>query len=357
MRKAGFICCGLMALVILVMPVASHAQVAVGISIRVGPPPLPVYVQPPVPGPGYIWTPGYWAYGPDGYYWVPGTWVEPPAVGLLWTPGYWGWREGFYVWSPGYWGPHVGFYGGINYGFGYTGVGFVGGYWRGGVFSYNRAVTNVNTTIIHNTYNTTVINNNTTINRTSFNGGQGGIHAQPTAVERAAMNERHISPTGLQAHHEQGARSNRALLASVNHGSPSIAASPKAGVFNGQGVVAARNANFNRGGANNSMAYKPGGNGSNNGFKGNASSTYKGTGSNNPRWNNNAYSTSKGPGVSNPKWNNNAYNGAGSNNRNWNGATNNSYKGNSSGPTMPNTSRNQGHNPAQSNGNERRDHR
>ena len=30
-----------------------------------------------LPGPGYIWTPGYWAYDPaDGYYWVPGTWVR-----------------------------------------------------------------------------------------------------------------------------------------------------------------------------------------------------------------------------------------------------------------------------------------
>jgi hypothetical protein len=31
----------------------------------------------------------------------------------------------------------VGYYGGINYGFGYFGVGFWGGYWRGGRFFYN----------------------------------------------------------------------------------------------------------------------------------------------------------------------------------------------------------------------------
>ena len=31
----------------------------------------------------------------------------------------------------GYWGPHVGYYGGVNYGFGYMGVGFAGGAWRG----------------------------------------------------------------------------------------------------------------------------------------------------------------------------------------------------------------------------------
>ena len=66
----------------------------VAVSITVAPPVLPVYDQPPIPAPGYIWTPGYWAWGDDGYYWVPGTWVEPPAVGLLWTPGYWGWHDG-----------------------------------------------------------------------------------------------------------------------------------------------------------------------------------------------------------------------------------------------------------------------
>jgi hypothetical protein len=48
------------------------ASAGISVSITVGPPVLPVYVQPPCPTDGYIWTPGYWAYGPDGYYWVPG---------------------------------------------------------------------------------------------------------------------------------------------------------------------------------------------------------------------------------------------------------------------------------------------
>ena len=42
------------------------------------PPPLPNYTQPPPPADGYIWTPGYWAWGPAGYYWVPGAWVSRP---------------------------------------------------------------------------------------------------------------------------------------------------------------------------------------------------------------------------------------------------------------------------------------
>jgi len=227
----------------LALPSASHAQIAVGVSIRVGPPALPVYVQPICPAPGYIWTPGYWAYGPDGYYWVPGTWVMAPGVGLLWTPGYWGWGGGVYAWRAGYWGPHVGFYGGINYGFGYTGVGFAGGYWAGGVYNYNRSVTNVNTTVIHNTYNTTVVNNNTTVNRTSFNGGSGGTTAQPNAQELSAARETHTPMTTAQTQHVQAASTNHAMLASVNNGRPAVAATPKPGVFQGPGVVAARSAN------------------------------------------------------------------------------------------------------------------
>src|SRR5262249_5524231 len=116
----------------------STAQVVV-VRITTPPPPLPVYVQPVIPGPDYFWAPGYWCWGPDGYYWVPGTWVLAPAPGLLWTPGYWAWRENIYVWHAGYWGPRVGFYGGVNYGFGYPGVGFHGGYWNGGGLSFHPA--------------------------------------------------------------------------------------------------------------------------------------------------------------------------------------------------------------------------
>jgi WXXGXW repeat (2 copies) len=219
-------------------PSLSFAQIAVGVSITVAPPPLPVYVQPAIPAPGYIWTPGYWAYGPDGYYWVPGTWVEPPAVGLLWTPGYWGWRDGIYVWNAGYWGPHVGYYGGINYGFGYVGVGYAGGYWNGGVFSYNRTVNNFGGVTVVNTYNKTVINN-TTVNQVSFN-GPGGASAQPTSQELAAAKEKHVEPTQLQTQHMQAASTNRSLLASVNKGNPAIAATSKPGAFTGPGVVGAK---------------------------------------------------------------------------------------------------------------------
>jgi len=218
---------------------ASFAQIAVGISVRFGPPAIPVYAQPVCPGPGYLWTPGYWAWNDDGgYYWVPGTWVLAP-VGMLWTPGYWGWEGGFYRWHAGYWGPHVGFYGGINYGFGYTGVGFFGGEWRGGAFFYNRAVVNVNITRVTNVYERTVIVNN---NHVSYNGGAGGLNARPTAEEERYSREPHREALADQMQHERAASQNRQLFASENHGRPAIAATGRAGEFNGRNVVAAREA-------------------------------------------------------------------------------------------------------------------
>ena len=237
--RAGRIFGVLSVLSTLSLPVISKAQL-IGVSITIAPPELPVYEQPPIPEPGYIWSPGYWAYGPDGYFWVPGTWVLPPTVGLLWTPGYWGWRDGVYVWNTGYWGPHIGFYGGVNYGFGYGGVGYEGGYWRNGVFAYNRTVNNFGNVNITNVYNKTVIVN-TSVTHVSFNGGSGGTTAQPTAQEEIAAHESHVAATPAQVQHQQTASTDKALLASENHGQPAIAATAKPADFK-TGVVAAKHA-------------------------------------------------------------------------------------------------------------------
>ncbi len=217
---------------------APPRRAAVVASISIAPPPLPVYDQPLCPGPGYVWTPGHWAYAAGGYYWVPGTWVLPPAVGLIWTPGYWGYEGQRYIWHAGYWGPHVGYFGGINYGFGYFGSGYEGGYWENGVLYYNTAVTRVNTAVITNTYNKTVISS-VSVNNVSFN-GPGGIAAQPTAQEVAWSRERHTQPTTLQVKHQRTASANRALFAAVNHGAPTVAATAKAGVFKGPDIVGSK---------------------------------------------------------------------------------------------------------------------
>jgi hypothetical protein len=229
-----------LALILLVLPALSIAQ---DDSVNTPPPDLPTYDQPPIPGDGYVWTPGYWAWGDDiqDYYWVPGTWVLAPQPEYLWTPGYWGWSGGVYIWNAGYWGPHVGFYGGVNYGYGYAGSGYQGGYWQGGHLYYNRAVTNVGTVNITNVYNKTVIVN-TTVNHVSYNGGDGGLRAQPTPGDMAAAREHHLAAVPLQRQHEMTARSNPVLRASANRGHPSIAATSRPGEVSGPGVVRAQHA-------------------------------------------------------------------------------------------------------------------
>ena len=215
-------------------PQAAHAQAFIGISVGFAPPPLPVYEQPMCPGSGYIWTPGYWSWGDEGYYWVPGTWVMAPQPGFLWTPGYWGWSGGAYVFNEGYWGPHVGFYGGVNYGFGYGGRGYDGGYWRGDRLFYNRVVNNVSNARITTVYSTTVINR-ATAGAVSFNGGPGGVRVRATPQELAAARETHVPATAGQLQQRHLASTLPALRASINHGRPPIAATPRPAVMKGPG--------------------------------------------------------------------------------------------------------------------------
>jgi len=239
----------------LMAPGIASAQVRIGISVGFAPPELPVYAQPICPGDGYIWTPGYWAWDDDDqdYYWVPGTWVLAPEPGYLWTPGYWAWGGNAYFFHEGYWGPQIGFYGGINYGYGYFGRGYEGGRWDRGHFYYNRSVNNVNVTEIHNVYNTTIVTHNET--RVSYNGGRGGINERANDREEAAARERHMGAIAAQNQQVQEARTNRELRASQNHGKPPIAATQRPGAFSGGGVVSAReggnyNPPPNRGGGN-----------------------------------------------------------------------------------------------------------
>jgi hypothetical protein len=203
------------------------------------PPPMPVYDQPPIPEPGYLWTPGYWSYNGVDYYWVPGTWIEPPHPGLLWTQGYWAFVGGAYVFNRGYWGPHVGFYGGISYGFGYTGSGYQGGRWDNGVFFYNRSVDNITNVHITNVYNEPVVEN-VTNRRVSFNGGEGGTVAKPTAEEELAAKEPHVKRTAQQIENTRAASMNAGSFVTTNHGRPTVAATPRPGVLKGPGVVKAK---------------------------------------------------------------------------------------------------------------------
>jgi hypothetical protein len=188
------------------------------------PPALPDYEQPPAPADGYIWTPGYWAWGPAGYYWVPGAWIEPPFVGALWTPGYWAFYGGVYSFYPGYWGLHIGFYGGINYGFGYVGFGYEGGYWNSGRFFYNRVYNHLNTRVVHNVYSYNAGNRARGVPRTSFNGGSRGVQVRPRPSEVAASREPTAPRMSTQVQHAQSYSAARGQLAAPNHGRPSTPA-------------------------------------------------------------------------------------------------------------------------------------
>ena len=240
MRKIAYCFTSMLMFVLLTASSKTIAQVS--FTVAFAPPALPVYEQPVCPGDNYIWVPGYWAWDPDyeDYYWVPGTWVLAPEVGYLWTPPWWGWGGGGFVFHEGYWGPHVGFYGGVNYGFGYFGTGYVGGRWNGGHFFYNRSVTNVNVVNIHNVYNERI--NNVTVNRVSYNGGAGGLTARPTPQEETADRDRHMAPVAAQTQHVNAARGNRELRASVNQGKPAVAATARPGEFSGRDVVASKEA-------------------------------------------------------------------------------------------------------------------
>ena len=213
----------------LMAPLAAWSQVS--ISVGIAPPPLPYYAQPPIPGDGYIWTPGYWAWdaASNDYVWVPGTWVMPPGVGLLWTPGYWGFINGGYGWHRGYWGPHVGYYGGINYGYGYIGSGYAGGRWDGGRFRYNSAVNNIPSGRVHNVYRQAVPQRES--HAESFNGGESHYRNAPTASERRFEGARHGEPTQEQAEHERRSIATPEQRMGNNHGQPPTAATPRASGF------------------------------------------------------------------------------------------------------------------------------
>jgi hypothetical protein len=186
---------------------------------------LPVYEQPMCPGDGYLWTPGYWGWANDDYYWAPGTWVLPPMVGDLWTPGYWGWGGAGFMFNEGYWGLSVGFYGGIDYGFGYFGNGYEGGRWENGRLFYNTSLNRVDANAIHDTYNTRV---DERVNRVSFNGGNGGVNARATAQEEATARGSHTPAVAAQTQHAWAARNDPQQRFAANHGAPPVTATARA---------------------------------------------------------------------------------------------------------------------------------
>lgn len=171
-------------------PQIASAAVSFVMSVNVAPPAVPVYAQPICPGPGYLWTPGYWAYGPHGYLWTAGAWARPPAPGMLWTPAYWGSEGGHYRFHTGYWGSRVGYYGGVRYGYGYPGTGFEGGEWRGHDFYYNSAAWHVDQVHMRNVYR----------REAHFDDHHGPVYEE----HRGPVPEHHGPPSHEVEHHDNG---------------------------------------------------------------------------------------------------------------------------------------------------------
>jgi hypothetical protein len=79
-----------------------------GCAARVGvvgfAPPAPRYaVMGVAPGPGYVWTEGFYDYRGGGYAWVPGRWQRPPRRNAVWVPGSWAHNGRGYEFHRGYW--------------------------------------------------------------------------------------------------------------------------------------------------------------------------------------------------------------------------------------------------------------
>lgn len=202
------------------------------------PPPIPSYAQPAMPEEGYLWMPGFWAWRKDvpDYYWVPGTWVRPPRAGLLWTPPYWSRVDGSYFFHGGYWAEAVGFYGGVDYGHGYSGDGYRGGRWDNDVFFYNSAANNFGSLNIAHAYDHAIAPENNSA-RVSFNGGRNGTKARPTPDQEALARAAHVAPTDAQLRHFEMAAKDRSLYSKLNGNQPGIAATTRAGKFDSREVT------------------------------------------------------------------------------------------------------------------------
>ncbi|HUB79494.1 MAG TPA: hypothetical protein VMB03_11880 [Bryobacteraceae bacterium] len=97
--KRQFLAAGFMVAGMLFSGCAARGAVVVGFA-----PPAPRYAVVGVaPGPGFVWTEGFYNYSGGRYVWVPGRWMRPPHPHAAWVPGAWV-REGRgYRFHRGYW--------------------------------------------------------------------------------------------------------------------------------------------------------------------------------------------------------------------------------------------------------------
>jgi hypothetical protein len=71
--------------------------------VRLAPPPPRYAVVGAAPGPGYVWTEGYWDWRGAHYEWVAGRWMRPPHARAVWVPGEWVQGHRGYQFRRGHW--------------------------------------------------------------------------------------------------------------------------------------------------------------------------------------------------------------------------------------------------------------
>ena len=74
-----------------------------GYYVRYGPPAPRYAVVGVAPGPGYVWTNGYWDRRGSNWGWVEGRWVRPPRRGAVWVNHEWRREGNGYRFHRGYW--------------------------------------------------------------------------------------------------------------------------------------------------------------------------------------------------------------------------------------------------------------
>jgi hypothetical protein len=76
---------------------AACAGAGGGYYVRYGPPTPRYGIVGVAPGPGYVWTNGYWDWRGGRWAWMEGRWVRPPRPHAVWVSPEWrhegrGWR-------------------------------------------------------------------------------------------------------------------------------------------------------------------------------------------------------------------------------------------------------------------------
>ncbi|MBV8841626.1 MAG: YXWGXW repeat-containing protein [Bryobacterales bacterium] len=67
------------------------------------PPPRSTAVIGRPPGPGFVWTPGFYRWSGRNYVWVGGRWRRPPRRGAVWMPPVWRPGPGGWTFVAGRW--------------------------------------------------------------------------------------------------------------------------------------------------------------------------------------------------------------------------------------------------------------